>query len=228
MGCGHYVDAFQDARNRDRSIDDFAAEIVAQLRVGAWGTAGRAGIIGEIGCQVPWTDLERRVMAGAVIAQRETGAALSIHPGAHADQPQEIMDVVIGLGGDPARTIMCHVDRTIFDEERLLRLADTGCAIEFDLFGYEHAYWPLGDIDMPNDGTRLRLLRVLRDRGHLDQLLISQDICRLTRLQVFGGHGYGHVFRNVVPLMRDRGFSQAEIGRILIETPKRLLTLPAC
>jgi phosphotriesterase-related protein len=53
---------------------------------------------------------------------------------------------------------------------------------------------------------------------------ISHDICYRTRLSRFGGHGYGHIFANVVPLMRRRGFSAAEIEQITIGTPRRLLT----
>ena len=83
MGCGHYVHDFQDKRNHTRTVDDFAAEMVGQVLEGAWDTDIRAGMIGEIGCQAPWTELERRVMQGALIAQQETGAAINVHPGRH-------------------------------------------------------------------------------------------------------------------------------------------------
>lgn len=68
--------------------------MIDQVQVGAWNTDVRAGIIGEIGCQAPWTDLEKRVMLGAVLAMNETGAALNVHPGRHPDQPQEVADFV--------------------------------------------------------------------------------------------------------------------------------------
>jgi phosphotriesterase-related protein len=226
MGCGHYVHAFQDPANATRTVEDFAAEMVAAVRIGAWGTDIRAGLIGEIGCSEPWTEQERRVMAGAVLAQQETGAALTIHPGVIPDQPQEIIDVVRAHGGDVARTIIDHVDRTIFDEDRLFRLADTGCVLEFDLFGFEQGYWGYAPIHMPNDLTRIGMIRALFDRGHGAQVAISQDICRLTRLLAYGGHGYGHILRNVLPLMRERGFSEAELHQVMVETPRRLLTLP--
>ncbi len=224
MGCGHYVDEYQDPANCARTPDDFAAEMVAQVFQGAWGTDIRAGIIGEIGCQSPWTELERRVMQGALLAQAETGATVNVHPGRHEDQPQEVADFIRAQGGRIDRVVISHIDRTIFDTDRLLRLADTGCVLEFDLFGTEQAYYRLSDIDMPNDAIRLRMIRSLIDHGHLDRVVISHDICSRTRLSSFGGHGYGHIFANILPMMRRRGFTQQEIDTIMIRNPRRLLT----
>lgn len=224
MGCGHYVEEYQDPANARRSVDDFTREMVDQIFVGAWDTPVRAGIIGEIGCQAPWTALERRVMAAAAQAQAESGAALSVHPGRHPDQPQEIVDFLHSQKADLSRVIVSHIDRTIFDDDRLFRLADSGAVLELDLFGMETSFYKWSDIDMPNDAERLRTVRKLIDRGHLTQIAISQDICYRSRLGCFGGHGYGHIFRNVVPLMRRRGFDQHEIDTILRATPQRLLT----
>jgi phosphotriesterase-related protein len=226
MGCGWYVADYQAPENATRTVESFAAEMLGQLRDGAWGTDIRAGIIGEIGCQAPWTALERRVMEGAVLAMQESGAALTIHPGRHPDQPQEVADFLRARGVPMSRVVMSHLDRTIFDDERLFRLADTGIILEFDLFGMETTYYKLADIDMPNDGVRIATLGRLKARGHLDQLAVSQDICYRSRLTAHGGHGYGHLLRNVVPLMRRRGFSEADVHRILVGTPARLLTIP--
>ena len=224
IGCGYYVEEYQAPENRGKTVEQFTHEMIEQVFSGAWGTQIRAGIIGEIGCQSPWSELEQRVMRAAVVAQRETGAALNVHPGRHHDQPQEVMELIRAEGGDAARTIISHLDRTIFDHERLFRLADTGCVMEFDLFGQETTYyWRAPAVHMPNDGMRLQTLRRLVDRGCLDRILISHDICYKTRLVEYGGHGYGHIFENVVPLMR-RDFSQSEIDAILIDNPRRLLT----
>ncbi|RKF50267.1 phosphotriesterase [Paraburkholderia fungorum] len=224
MGCGHYVHEYQDAANAHRSIDDFASEMIGQITEGAWGTQVRAGIIGEIGCQSPWTEQEKRVVQGALIAQQETGAALNIHPGRHAEQPQEVIDTIRSLGYPVERVIISHIDRTIFDDTRLLRLADSGCVIELDLFGWEQSAYPMSDIDMPNDGARLRMVRTLLDHGHAEQVLISHDICTRTRLGRYGGHGYQHIFANIVPRMLRRDFTQDEIDTLLTRNPRRLLT----
>jgi phosphotriesterase-related protein len=224
MGCGYYVNDYQDPRNRQRTADDFAAEMIDQVQVGAWGTDVRAGMIGEIGCQAPWTDLEKRVMQAALLAAAETGAAINVHPGRDPDQPQEVADFIAAAGHPTERIVISHIDRTIFDEPRLLKLAESGVTIEFDLFGQESSYYGLSDIDMPNDATRLRLIRALIEAGHLDRVVISHDICYRTRLASFGGHGYGHIFRNVMPMMKKRGYSADEIDAILVRNPRRLLT----
>jgi phosphotriesterase-related protein len=205
MGCGHYVDEYQDRRNDTRTVDDFAAEMIAQVTEGAWGTGVKAGII------------------GALLAQAESGAALNVHPGRDPDQPQEIADFIRAAGHPLDRVILSHIDRTIFDSDRLLRLADTGCVIEFDLFGQENAFYKLAPIDMPNDAQRLKMIRLLIERGHLARVVISHDICYRTRLSQFGGHGYTHIFENVLPLMRERGFDESEIDAIMVGNPCRLL-----
>jgi len=54
-------------------------------------------------------------------------------------------------------------------------------------------------------------------------VVISQDIAHRTRQRTWGGHGYGHVFRNVVPMMRRRDFEDSEIRALVVDNPKRLL-----
>ena len=76
---------------------------------------------------------------------------------------------------------------------------------------------------MPNDALRVQHIRMLIDNGHLSRIVISHDICQQVRLKSFGGHGYGHIFTRVVPLMR-RDFSEDEIRAILVDNPRRLLT----
>ncbi len=76
-----------------------------------------------------------------------------------------------------------------------------------------------------------------------DKLLMAQDIHtkdRLVRLtnsinifsaasrlhwqEDFGGHGYGHVLKYAVPKLVDqKGLTQGDVNKILIENPARVL-----
>ena len=121
--------------------------------------------------------------------------------------------------------VISHIDRTFFSTDEVLRLADAGCVIEYDFFGIETSYYWFADADLPTDYMRLAYIRALIEHGHGERIVISHDICTKTRLVTYGGHGYGHIVRNVVPLMRKKGFTEREIDAILVRTPRRLLTL---
>ena len=96
------------------------------------------------------------MLRAAVIAQRETGAPLMVHPGRHPAMPMELAKFVQKEGGDLRRTIMCHLCRTIADVRAVIDLAQTGIWLEYDLFGMENSFYPYNpSFDMPNDGGRM-------------------------------------------------------------------------
>ncbi|MFZ4808889.1 MAG: phosphotriesterase family protein [Hyphomicrobiaceae bacterium] len=225
LGAGYYTEGFQDDATLALSTAEIADTIVAQLREGAWGTDVRCGIIGEIGCSWPLTPFERRSLEAGALAQQRTGASITVHPGRHPQAPHDILDILDAAGADLSRVIIDHMDRTYFDDGEVVSLARRGCVVEYDFFGIETSNYWMGVADLPTDWMRLRCIRRLFDAGLGDRVAVSHDICTRARLQTLGGHGYGHLLRNVVPLMRDRGFSSSEIAQVFVETPGRLLTI---
>ncbi len=223
MGTGYYVNDLHPPGLSEKSESEIAEAILADIHTGTDGI--RPGIIGEIGLVWPVHPVEERVLRAAVRCQRETGLGLTIHPGRHPAAPMHAIRIVEQAGGDPTRTIICHLDRTIFTDADFLALAKTGCYLEQDLFGLESSYYPLAEIDMPNDAMRIDRILMLMEKGHLDQVIISEDIDNISRHTAYGGEGYHHILARVVPVMRRKGMSQAEIDRILIGTPARALTI---
>lgn len=224
-GCGTYVAAHAGEALLDASVDTLAARMIEAVRVGTGGV--RAGIIGEIGLSEPWHPAEERALVAAALASRETGAAVNVHPSREPDLAIATIDTFSRAGGDPQRLVLSHMDRTFQDADGPLRLAERGAVVEWDFFGINDAWYPFGDIELAHDGGRLDLVRALIDRGHLTRVAISHDICTKPRLARWGGHGYAHIPRNVVPLMRRKGFSDEEIHTLLVATPRRLLSLGA-
>ena len=224
MGSGYYVAAAHPPDMDTRTVDDVTREIVADLTVGVGDTGVRAGFIGEIGTTWPWTDNEKKVVRAAVAAQRDTGAALMIHPGRHERLPLQIVDFIRKEGADLGRTIMCHIERTIADRAVLLELAATGVLLEYDLFGLETSYYPYNPaFDMPNDGERMRQILSLIERGHLAQILMSHDIAYKHCLTKWGGFGYHHLLVNVIPRLRAKGADDRTIQTLLVDNPRRAL-----
>ena len=190
----------------ERSEGDLADQIAGEILSGVDGTDIRAGIIGEIGCSWPLTANERKVLRAAAAAQRRTGSAVLIHPGRNQDAPKEVLDVLAEAGADLGRVIMGHLDRTVADLDALLAIAARGCYLEYDLFGLESSYYPLSDLDMPNDAQRLHFIRGLVSEGYADRVVVGHDIYSKHRLTSYGGHGYAHFLENVAPRMEKKGF----------------------
>ena len=223
MGSGFYVAAVHPKDMDQRTVEDLAREITGDIIDGVEGSGVKAGIIGEIGCTWPLAPNERKSLSAAAIAQRETGAAILIHPGRHPDAPLEILELLANSGADLSRVIMGHLDRTVFEIDALLSIAASGCYLEWDLFGNEGSYYPLADIDMPSDAQRLGFISRIADAGYSDKIVIGQDIATKHRLVRYGGHGYGHILENIVPRMRRKGFSEDVIRAITVGNPARIL-----
>jgi phosphotriesterase-related protein len=228
MGAGHYLEVAHPPRVREQSETAVADEIIRDIEVGVGDTGIKAGFIGEIGCTYPMTNEERKCLTGAIAAQKRTGAALMVHPGRDRKSPMEIVELVSKEGGELRRTIICHVERTCRDLGWLSELASAHCYLEYDLFGNESSYYPPNpSVDMPSDAERMDLLLWHLEQGHSEQLLLSHDIATKNRLRRYGGLGYDHLLTNVVPRMRQRGFSNDQINLMLVGNPANIFCLAA-
>jgi phosphotriesterase-related protein len=244
MGAGFYTVDYHPERIESMSEEEIRDEIVRDVVDGVpdpsvdsgivglvresrdWASPGiQAGIIGEVGLSWPVHPNEEKVLRAAAMAQGVSGAAVSIHPGRNPEAPITAARIVEDAGGDLSRTIVGHLDRTIFSIEGLRELAKTGCVMEFDLFGWQESFYPLASVDLPNDATRVNYLVSLAEDGYLESLVISHDIDVRVRFRQFGGEGWEHIPLRIVPLMRRKGFSQKDVDQITVGNPSRLLTI---
>jgi phosphotriesterase-related protein len=242
MATGYYVDPTHPPRVADDSEEELVARMVTEIREGAIldrpNTTGqditrsdvqtdiRAGVI-KVGCSYPMTAGEKKVVRVAVEAQRQTGAPLTFHVGRHDQSALEIIGVLREAGADMAHTILGHLEIRIERLETLDEVAESGCFLEFDLFGTETSYFPNAKRDMPSDAQRLDLLEHVKELGLVHRILVSHDICTKHRLSRYGGHGYSYIPECVAPRMRERGFTASEVRAFLTSNPARAFAFTA-
>ena len=225
MGSSYYVAPSHPADMDSRSEDAITDQIVRDITVGVDDTGVRSGIIGEVGCSWPLTDNERRVLRASARAQSITGAPILIHPGRDETSPMEIIGILQESGADLKRTIMGHLDRTVFDRGVLREIAETGVCLEWDLFGSEASYYPFNPVvDMPNDAMRIDTIAWIASEGFGDRVVVAHDVCKKHQLSSYGGHGYSYIPAHIVPRMRARGYSNDLIDAILVDNPASVLT----
>ncbi|GAM19702.1 hypothetical protein SAMD00019534_028770 [Acytostelium subglobosum LB1] len=227
MGAGYYIDLCINKIVTDKTEKEMEDEIVKQLLEGTDGTNVKCGIIGEVGCSWPLRESERKSLVASARAQVRTGVTISIHPGRSTKAPIEILNILTENGADLSRVVMGHIDRTIHDVSIMVELAKTGCTLEFDLFGMEMSHYPWGGdvVGMPNDNQRIQWIAELIAAGYGKQIVVSHDVYSKHRLATYGGHGYHHILHNIVPRMKKLGIKDEHIQDILVNTPKRLLTI---
>lgn len=230
-GTGYYVHTAHPPEVASATAAELADRMVAELTQGIGDTPVRAGVIGEIGTWDPIHVDELKVLEAAAEAHRRTGAPIVVHTYLFAKHGHEVIDVLTGFGVQPDRIALAHVDSTLPDVSYHQELAQRDVYVCYDLFGGDTANddWREADADvrfippMPSDMDRLRGIRTMLDSGYGNRLLLSQDVCMKVHLKSFGGNGYGHILRNVVPLMRDSGYSDAEVVQLVERNPQEWL-----
>jgi len=236
-GTAFYVHYSHPDRVSDMGVDEVADEFVSDVLEGIDDTGVRAGIVGEIGASERIRPEEEKCIRAGARAARRTGAPLSIHPPFHRDEEDPTskralwcLDLAEEEGLPPDRVILCHRDQSKWLESDLRyqkEIASRGAYVEFDLFGHPEAYHELVDDAQPGDLDRVRYVEEMVAAGHEDRLLLSHDVFVKTALRRYGGHGYGHLLENVIPMLRTRGMDEETLERLMVDNPRSVLTFDA-
>jgi phosphotriesterase-related protein len=221
MGAGWYRDAYYppEARIDRRPVDDLADELVREATDGVGDTGIRPGIIGEIGTDKPWlSPAEERVHRAAARAARRTGLAITTHA-VMSDVGLAQLRVFEEEGLDPVRVVIGHAD-SYPSLEHYLEIVRRGANLEFDFLGM--SFTP---VERKGEDRVAGFVLELLARGHGDHVLLSQDVCHNSQLKHYDGNGYVHLHESFLPKLRAGGASDADVTRLTVTNPVRLLTV---
>jgi predicted metal-dependent phosphotriesterase family hydrolase len=213
MGCGWYRERAYPAYVFEEPAALLTDRLVAELDGGVGDTGIRPGFIGEIGTErFHITPAEERVFRAAARAHRRTGAPIMTHTTHWGELALEQLDLLEEEGVDPAHVIISHLgDRP--GVRWLLPVAGRGPWLGIDNLGFVDGYAPLE--------VRADNVAALWAEGYGERILLSNDICVLDQLVLYGGPGYANVIENFLPLLRDRGLGDAEIHTMCVANPAR-------
>ena len=221
MGGGWYRTAYYppEARIERRSVDDLADELVREIREGVGESGVRPGIFGEIGTDKPWVSpAEERVHRAVARASRRTGLAITTHA-VMSDVGLAQLRIFEEEGADPGRVVIGHADSYPV-LEHYLDIFERGANIEFDFLGM--SFTPT---ERHGEGRVVELLCELLARGHADRIFLSQDVCHDSQLKRYEGNGYVYLAETFLPRLREAGVGEAEIEKMTVTNPRRLLTI---
>lgn len=223
MGAGWYQKQFHPTDMDRRTVEQLTDVIVHDITVGAEGTLVRSGIIGEVGVEgLPLTENEMKSVRASARASRVTGAAVTFHRGGDREEKFAALDAMAAEGTDLHRVIMGHSNSIAVDMPFMKRLIDRGVYLQFDTLGRPRT--PLGGVD---DFKVASGIAELVKAGYADRILLSQDVCTKLHEKAYGGTGFSYVVEYFLPVLRELGVSDADIQKMMVENPRRVLTFVA-
>jgi phosphotriesterase-related protein len=218
-GFGAYIEKTHPAFLLDLTGAEIEARMDEALTRALPGTDFRAALLGIVGTGSPIGAGEDRVLRAAGAAAGRTGAAVNVHLHPTGFLGLEVLDRLAAEGTPADRVVFDNVDKHA-DLGYLRELADAGATLEW-CFGLE-AYYRDGLKDA-TDAERLAGLEVLLAERRAGSIVLGHSIWVKTQLRAFGGMGYDHLLRRIVPELVRRGVSAEDVERMLVENPRRLL-----
>lgn len=152
-----------------------------------------------------------RLFRAATLASHKTGAPIMSHTELGYGALDQIK-LYTDWGIPEDWLIICHLDRKMENADYLLHVADTGVFVELDT---------IGRFKYHSDEDEVKLIRMLIDRGHEDQILLGLDTTR-KRMKSYGGDiGLDHLQGTFLPLLRESGVTEEQIWKMMHVNPAK-------
>jgi phosphotriesterase-related protein len=154
------------------------------------------------------------VLKAAARAQKDTGVPITTHTELGTMGPEQA-DLLIAEGADPGRIVIGHIDGSA-DINYHTAVLDRGVFIAFDKLGMQNFPSDLSDT------VRKACIIGLVGTGYTNKIMFSHDsiICWLGR--PFATPAPTHVFKNIIPALKETGVTDDQINRIMTANPRRL------
>ncbi len=165
---------------------------------------------------------EQWVLRAAARAQKDTGVPIITHTERGTMGPEQA-DLLIAEGADPAKVVIGHMGGSS-DMAYHTGVLARGVSIAFDRFGIE--------VEAP-DVQRKACLIGLLGIGYADRIVLSHDhisywLGRTSFLPdaarvILPNWSYTHIFRNIIPELRQAGVAADSIDAMMVGNPRRIL-----
>jgi phosphotriesterase-related protein len=194
---------------------------VKEITQGIADTGVKAGVIKVATGHGQITAYEEAVLKAAARAQKETGVPIITHTEAGTMGPEQA-DLLISEGADPKRIMIGHIGGNA-NLQYHKSILDKGTYIAFDRLGIEFMF---------PDALRKACIIGLIGIGYADRIMLSHDYCPYWLSRPFkmpdivntllANWSYSHVFKNIIPALKEAGVSDEKIDMMMVENPRRL------
>jgi len=198
----------------DESVETISRRWISEFENGIDGTQIRPGYIKISINEGPISEIDSKVVRAAARTHLETGLTIMAHTGTAIGAFEEIK-ILEEENVDPSALIWVHAQEEQ-DFEKFVTAARKGVWISFDGAGWQPA------------GLYVNLLQNMKNNNVLDRTLISHDAGWYFVGEPNGGEEfkpYTFIFTDLIPLLKDSGFTQADLDMLLKKNPQEAFTI---
>ncbi|SMD43247.1 phosphotriesterase-related protein [Aquiflexum balticum DSM 16537] len=197
----------------DESAVQLANRWIKEFREGIETTGIKPGFIKiSVNEGAILSDMDKKLVQAAAITHLETGLLIVSHTGTWKTAKAEI-DVLKESGVDVSNFVWVHA-QTEKDFNNYKKAAESGVWISLDGIAW----------DVPGHLDRIVFCK---ENQILDRVLLSHDAGWYSPGEPGGGNivGYTDLFDELIPLMKEKGFTQKELDLMLIENPAKAFSI---
>ncbi len=204
-----YVPAFA----YQETVDQLAARWIKEFQEGIEGTGIRPGIIKTGVDSGRLSEIDAKLVRAAARTHIRTGLTIAAHTGDGVAALEEL-EILRQEGVHPSAFIWVHAQNES-NPELHFRAAKQGAWVEFDGVGEKSAQ------------NHLTLVKSMADSGFLSYTLLSQDAGWYNIGEPGGGEyrPYAFLLESFIPMLQKAGLLKEDIRTLLVDNPRRALTL---
>jgi phosphotriesterase-related protein len=195
------------------TAEQLAQRWIAEAQNGIDGTRVRPGFIKiSVDAKEPLTDVHQKLVQAAAITHLKTGLTICSHTGPAAAAFQQL-DILKKTGVHPNAFVWVHAQAER-DRSNHVRAARMGAWVSLDGLGW-------GGV-----AEYAETLALLKKEGLLHRVLISHDAGWYKPDEPDASfQGYTAIFSDLLPLLKQQGFTQTDREQLLVKNPAAALLL---
>jgi phosphotriesterase-related protein len=208
----------------DLPVDPMVTDFTRDITEGIAGTGVKAAFLKCVVEHKGMTAGADRILRACARTHRETGAPITVHTSSptragllamqlFTEEKVDLTKVVIGHAGDSN------------DLDYLKELADAGCVLGMDRFGV--------DLYNPTE-SRVATIAALAEQGYADRMVLAHDAscyfdwfpgeAQTAMRELLPNWHFRHISDDVLPMLRERGVSDAQLTTMLVDNPRKYFT----
>ncbi len=203
--------------------EQIAEKMIQEITIGIEETNVKPGII-KAGTELQGvTTYNYKALQTVAILHLKTGLPITTHASVINKIGLLQQDIFESAGVDLSKVIIGHCGDTA-DISYIEKILERGSYVGLDRFGLETI--------LP-DNLRIKTLVELCKRGYAERIVLSHDYCSFVDFvpsrkiieDVYPTWHLAHLHQDIIPEVKKQGVTQAQIDTMLIDNPKRILSL---